>query len=330
VTLRAAIVGAGLMGGWHARYARRTGARIVAVVDTDGQRAERLAGRFPGADSYDDLAACLGGANIDVVHVCTDSSSHLQLAAAALRAGCHVLVEKPAAISRSDALELLGLAQMAGRLLCPVHQLPFQAGFRRLQSRLERLGPLVRVTHRLASAGGGELSQERRLEVLREVTPHSVSLLRSLVGARCDVGQFQVLHATPDDLVLFAEDDGLCSSVELSLRARPTRHVLAVVGETASARVDLFHGFATFARGRTSRRGKLAAPFVSGFALLSEASLGLLARTLRWEPAYPGLAALIRSFYGAVREGRSDSPVGTDELLASVALLERVRAAQSQ
>ena len=113
--LRAAIVGAGLMGRWHAAYARRAGAQIAAIVDTDPAAATLLRRRHPSARVFSGLDECLSTEAPDVVHVCTPSALHATQAAAALRAGAHVVVEKPAADSADVARDLIEVAAAAGR-----------------------------------------------------------------------------------------------------------------------------------------------------------------------------------------------------------------------
>src|SRR5919199_4073263 len=97
VGLRVAIVGAGLMGRWHAYYAARAGARVAAVVDRDARAAGALSRRFPDATAFTNLEACLSQPHISVAHICTPTASHVPLATSALQAGVHVLLEKPVA-----------------------------------------------------------------------------------------------------------------------------------------------------------------------------------------------------------------------------------------
>lgn len=114
-TLQTAIIGAGLMGEWHARYASRCGVWIVSVVDPDASRAQALAAKFPRATAYSTLAACLDQSDARVAHVCAPTDQHFALCSQALGAGFHSLVEKPAA---SDALlteQLLTLARNGNR-----------------------------------------------------------------------------------------------------------------------------------------------------------------------------------------------------------------------
>ncbi len=324
MALRAAIVGAGLMGGWHARYAARAGARIAAVVDPRTEAAVALARRFAGATAFADLGECLRACPVDVVHVCASRESQAALAGAALAAGHHVLVEKPAATSAAEARRLAELAERSGRVLCPVHQFPFQPGVVWLRQGLARLGGLVRVTHVIASAGGDGLSEAGRRTLLRDLLPHPLSLFRALLGAGLDGGaDWSILSATHDDLEIAGMRNGTRLTAVLSLRARPPRNELIVLGTKATARADLFHGFATVEEGGVSRASKVLAPFRRGAGLLGAATANLLRRAARREPAYPGLLALIRGFYASVRDGAAP-PVSRDELVEAAVALERI------
>src|SRR5579862_5146702 len=119
--LRAIVLGAGLMGRWHAEAARRAGADILAIVDPDAARARALARRFPGAavaTRLDDVAAVEAA----VAHITAPTSTHAALADACLGRGWHVLVEKPLAPDALATVAILDSARAHGRLLCPVHQ----------------------------------------------------------------------------------------------------------------------------------------------------------------------------------------------------------------
>ena len=99
--LRAGVVGAGVVGGYHAaKYAERPDTVLMSVLDTHPERARTLAERF-GARSCSDLSAMLEG--VDVVSVCAPAKVHAAVALACLRAGKSVYVEKPIATSMADA-----------------------------------------------------------------------------------------------------------------------------------------------------------------------------------------------------------------------------------
>lgn len=83
--------------------------RLVALADPDAGAARRLLGLF-APDSqiacYASLGELLAGHKIDVVHICTPHHTHVPLAVEALRHGCHVVLEKPPAISLDDLAAL--------------------------------------------------------------------------------------------------------------------------------------------------------------------------------------------------------------------------------
>jgi predicted dehydrogenase len=311
------------MGRWHAHYVRRAGAEVAAIVDPNPRAAAGLRKRHRRARTFGDLADCLDACPADVVHVCTGLESHVRLAESALRAGKHVVVEKPFAPSVREAERLLALARAQARQISVVHQFPFQRGVQRVRRRLGSLGELVQVTYRACSAGGGPVGGDRR-RVLLEILPHPFSLFRALAGGEMDSGSWRIGRFTDSELEAACTRSATSFRVLISLRGRPTRNELTLVGTRGTAHVNLFHGYAVFEAGAVSRRDKLLQPFRFGFRVLFAAGVNLLGRALRGEPAYPGLRELLGAFYEAITAG-GPAPVSAEEIVASIAFLDRVR-----
>lgn len=78
--------------------------RLIACADPKIERAEQLSRKFTAGQAvvYPDLKSLLAGSRPDVVHICTPHSLHVPLAIEALNQGCHVFMEKPAAINREE------------------------------------------------------------------------------------------------------------------------------------------------------------------------------------------------------------------------------------
>ena len=115
--LRIGIVGAGAMGKTHARHwARVPGAKIVAIADSDASKAGAPAASV-GAEALGSLEELLA-LGCDAVSVCTPTDTHRELSEKALGAGCHVLCEKPMALSIEDCDAMISAAERAGKLLC--------------------------------------------------------------------------------------------------------------------------------------------------------------------------------------------------------------------
>src|SRR6185503_10526596 len=109
-----AIVGAGMVARYHATaIGRMPGARLVAICREDVARADAAAAQFgvPCETSYD---ALLARGDVDAVCVCTPSGLHAAQAIAAARAGKHVLVEKPMALTLGDADAMITACASAG------------------------------------------------------------------------------------------------------------------------------------------------------------------------------------------------------------------------
>ncbi|MGQ9548552.1 MAG: Gfo/Idh/MocA family protein [Roseiflexus sp.] len=112
--IRFGIIGAGVAGRYHAQAIAQTpGARLMAVCAGHPERADALARAF-NVRVEPDVAALLTCEDIDAVCICTPSGQHAEQGIAAAKAGKHVLVEKPPAITLTDADALIDACRAAG------------------------------------------------------------------------------------------------------------------------------------------------------------------------------------------------------------------------
>jgi predicted dehydrogenase len=309
------------MGRWHARYAEAAGGRVVAVVDTAEARSQALLRDFPKAHLFRDVDDCLTATTATVIHVCTDVD-HASLADRVLGTGRHAIVEKPVSTSAEEARRLVDLAGSLRLVLCPVHQFAFQRGFGRMLAHRDSLGEIVRIEGAVCTSGGEGLDATARRDLLVGIVPHFVSLYRALIGTVSPI-TWHVLASTSDDLAVVTRAGTTQLSLFATVRGRPPRNELLVVGTARSARLDLFHGHCVWETGGLSPVAKVAAPFRRSAAGLSMAALNLAGRALRREPAFPGLRALIAAAYRAVRDG-GPPPVPPEEIVEAAELMERI------
>jgi UDP-N-acetyl-2-amino-2-deoxyglucuronate dehydrogenase len=139
-----AVVGAGVAARYHARaIADAAGARLVAVGRADAARAGETEAAFgvPCETSYESL---LRRADVDAVCLCTPSGQHAAEAIAAARAGKHVLVEKPMALTLADADAMIVAAREAGVRLGVTFQRRTEPAYTSLRNALQA-GELGRV-----------------------------------------------------------------------------------------------------------------------------------------------------------------------------------------
>lgn len=122
---RIAVLGAGFMGGTHARaYHGRDDVEIAAIYARSGTRAEDLA-RELGSIFVDDLDRVLLDESIEAVDICLPTPAHRATAEAALAAGKHVLLEKPLAMTIEDADALVAASDATDHVFMVAHVLRF-------------------------------------------------------------------------------------------------------------------------------------------------------------------------------------------------------------
>ncbi len=111
------IVGCGAIHSTHAdAIINNDGTALAAVADIDESKAEESAARYGCSYSarYEDI---LNDKNIDAVHICTPHYLHADMAIAAMEHGKHVIVEKPMAITPSDASRMISKSEATGMKL---------------------------------------------------------------------------------------------------------------------------------------------------------------------------------------------------------------------
>ncbi len=113
--LRVGVVGLGMGRNHISGYQAHPAAQVVALADPDPKRLAAIGDQYQVPGRYADAAAMLKAERLDVVSVATPNKFHKPLAIAALRAGCHVLCEKPMAMNAGEARAMLAAARTARR-----------------------------------------------------------------------------------------------------------------------------------------------------------------------------------------------------------------------
>ncbi len=116
---RAGVIGAGAIAqACHVPgYVKHARAELVAFSDPTKARHKEMAELAPGAKGYTDHEAMLREAELDVVSVCAPNALHAPISIAALKEGCHVLCEKPMAITLAEADKMIAAAKAARKKL---------------------------------------------------------------------------------------------------------------------------------------------------------------------------------------------------------------------
>ena len=192
-----AIVGCGLIG---QKRARALGpARLLACADVVLPRAEQLASMSSGALAYADWRAAIAAAGVEIVIVSTTNDKLAEITLAALAAGKHVLVEKPAARSTRELLPVLEAARHSSGLARVGFNHRYHPALLRARQLLASgvLGEMMFVRGRYGHGGRPGYEQEWRANPaisgggeLMDQGVHLIDLARCFLGDFCTITGF--------------------------------------------------------------------------------------------------------------------------------------------
>jgi predicted dehydrogenase len=136
--LRIGVIGYGYWGPNLVRNFHETpGAQVTCVADMNPQRLDLLRSRYPGVKTMKDEQELFASPDVDAVAIATPVSTHADLTIAALRAGKHVLVEKPMAETSAKCRIMIEEAKRAGRTLMVDHTFPFTGAVRKIKELIQ-------------------------------------------------------------------------------------------------------------------------------------------------------------------------------------------------
>ena len=162
-------------------FAKTPGCTLKVVCDKDPAKLAKMRAELPHLAYTTSYADLLADPDLDALAIATDVPSHFELAAAALRAGKPIFVEKPLTRTVQEAQALLALARQAGRIVVVDHLLLHHAGIRHLKRVIDR-GELGRVLYlKSARTNLGKVRTEEN--VLWSFAPHDISVVLYLLDA---------------------------------------------------------------------------------------------------------------------------------------------------
>jgi len=182
MVVRAGVIGLGMMGRHHVRVLQEIdGAELIAIADPEPLT---LAAAMRGRDlhGYLDYERMLADEQLDFVVIAVPTSLHRQVGGRAMRAGAHVLIEKPIAATIEEAQELIEVAERTGRWLAVGHIERFNPAIVALKERLAH-GDLGRVFRLHARRLGPFPARIRDVGVVIDLATHDIDISRYLLGS---------------------------------------------------------------------------------------------------------------------------------------------------
>jgi predicted dehydrogenase len=228
-TLRLGIIGLGNMGRTHARNVlegRIPRVKLTAVADTDPERRAQ----FPGVAGFADADSLIRSGLVEAVLIATPHYHHTPSGVAALRAGLHVLMEKPISVHVADAETLLAAHRNPRQVFAAMLNQRTDPFYRKLRDLITtgRLGEIRRVNWIVtnwfrsnayyASSGWRATWKGEGGGVLLNQCPHNLDLFQWLFGMPtrvrgfCQFGRYHPIEVE-DDVTAYLELPGGANAV---------------------------------------------------------------------------------------------------------------------
>jgi predicted dehydrogenase len=359
--LKSAVIGTGVISKQHLSFLQACDkSQIVGVCDLSPVAADYAVETFQAAAAYTNYAEMLAVEKPDVVHILTPPQTHMPIATDCLRAGAHVICEKPVAPTYQEFQELWKISQACDRFLIEDHNYRFNAPVRAIQALIDdgTLGEVQEVEIRMALdlRSGGRYADENfpnpihkmPAGVIHDFITHLSYLLLSFMpkpDALAVVGdgepEFTRVSAAwsnhgggdlfkYDDLdaqVILGQAHG---RIRFSSYTAPDCFAITVRGSRGYAETDLFQPYLRCVVPRSV--GKQLSPLVNHFISGKElmlASFRNFRSKIMQRNAYDGLHYLLGETYEALSAGQAP-PIGFTDMARTSRLVEALLAQENR
>ncbi|MEO1444931.1 MAG: Gfo/Idh/MocA family oxidoreductase [Cyanobacteria bacterium J06635_11] len=352
--LKSAVIGTGMISKQHLSFLQASErANIVGVCDLSPAAVNYAVDTFQAAAAYTDYAQMLEEAQPDVVHILTPPQTHFPIATDCLRAGAHVICEKPVAPSFHEFKDLWQISRECDRFLMEDHNYRFNGPVRELQKLVAdgTLGNIQEVEIRMALdlRSGGRYADENLPSPIHKmpagvihdfITHLSYLLLNFLPEVESENGFERVSAAWSNhgggDLFKYDDLDALIISgkahgrIRFSSYTAPDCFSITVRGDRGYAETDLFqpHLRCVIPRSGGKQLSPLVNHFVNGKELMKASARNFRNKIMQKTP-YEGLHYLLGETYDALSDGQAP-PIGYDDMARTSRLVEALLAEENR
>jgi len=240
--LGVAVIGTGGWGKNHVRvYKELASTELVAVCDVNAERAKDVASQF-GVKAYTNSTRMLKNKEIEAVSVCTWSTKLGIEALKALKAGKHVLVEKPMATNTKQAERLLETAEQNDLHLTVGFLMRFIPGLQHIREAVEnkKIGELVCATARRVSQWPERIGD---VGVVKDIAIHDIDVMQyifneSPITVYAKTGSMRHIKFEDYAQIMLGYRDGKSAFIESNWLTPYKTRVLTVTGSDAIMRLD--------------------------------------------------------------------------------------------
>jgi 2-alkyl-3-oxoalkanoate reductase len=340
-TMRVAIIGSGEFSKEHISALQELDAvEVVGICDQDVTRAEALVKITIGAHAYQELGELLRQEKPNVVHILTPPATHAKLAIQVMEAGCHVLVEKPMALTVADADMMIEAARANGVMLTTDHNYLFNPCILKAR-QLVRQGSVGQVLHVNGFYGMPGAADDYRGVAGRShwawrlpgaaftnFYPHMIYLAEAFISGDLSVsgvtlGREGGMESLPTELAVLLNGENASATLVISMRIQPYAKYIDIYGTKGIIHADLANEVCTFHKVLRAP-GMISKVFYNleeSFQLATNTIINTAKVLLGLIKRNPGLRNHLKEFYGALQNG-ADLPVGGEDGRKMIKIME--------
>jgi len=177
------VIGCGYWGPNLVRnFAEAPRTRLGGICDLNPQRLDHMAKRYPGIFATDSVGEMLADPDVDAVAIATPVSTHFDLGMKALRAGKHVLIEKPITTSSDQALRLIEEAEKRNLVLMVDHTFVYTGAVRKIKQLVDT-GQLGKICYYDSMRVNLGLFQHD-IDVIWDLAVHDMAIMDFIFDSR--------------------------------------------------------------------------------------------------------------------------------------------------
>lgn len=343
--MKVALIGAGHIATVHGPLIlKQPNTDIAGIADQDISRAKAVASELKIAQFYPDAKVMVEEQKPEIVHVLTPPQYHAELSIMAMNQGCHVLVEKPMALSMDDAQKMVQVSKENNVRLCVNHNMVFENVVRSATKLASHgtIGDIVSVeAHYQFNASrypailedGAEYchwSYQMNGGPLQDLMPHPASLVFEYIP---DIKEIQFIghnrgvlpKSWHDEIRVLVNSSSVIGYISISLSEKPDIILFTMKGTKGIIQADLFNDIVTLRKKSSLPRAVTRG--LSGFQLSSQYLKGFLRNIFKFVGGRVdksnGLGPLVSRFYESIRNG-GETPISLDKSLRVVELMTRI------
>lgn len=300
-------------------------AEITLVCDRDEDLAKRVAQRFNIDKYYTDFSEMLEKEELDMVDICTSPKSHAALSIQAMGAGCHVLVEKPMALSLKEADDMVRASKGNKGKLCVVHNMLFEPVVMKARGMVSEgsIGDLTGIDIKFSREKDDDWitnkdhwSHKLLGGMFGEMLPHPIYIAQAFLGNLEPLSVHtrklsSYNWVVADELRVILESEKGMATITSSCNWPKDKAIVDIFGTKMNLRIDLWNSvMTTYGVGGHARPSRGLQNLNQSFSILASTIFTTLNVILG--KFHRGHHTLIRSFIESIQND-TESPVTAEE-----------------